>query len=38
VPCDIWIPAARPDVLNRETAGRIQARIVAQGANIPCTG
>jgi glutamate dehydrogenase/leucine dehydrogenase len=37
VPCEIWIPAARPDVLTRENAGRLQARIVAQGANIPCT-
>ncbi len=37
VPCDIWIPAARPDVLNKENAGRLNARIVAQGANIPCT-
>jgi glutamate dehydrogenase/leucine dehydrogenase len=37
VPCDIWIPAARPDVLNKGNAGRLKARIVAQGANIPCT-
>jgi glutamate dehydrogenase/leucine dehydrogenase len=37
VPCDIWIPAARPDVLNKENAARVKARIVAQGANIPCT-
>jgi glutamate dehydrogenase (NAD(P)+) len=37
IPCDIWIPAARPDVLNKENAGRLKARIVAQGANIPCT-
>jgi glutamate dehydrogenase (NAD(P)+) len=37
VPCDIWIPAARPDVLTRENVSRIRARIVAQGANIPCT-
>lgn len=37
VPCDIWVPAARPDVLTRENAERLQARIVAQGANIPCT-
>ena len=37
VPCDIWVPAARPDVLTRENAGRLKARIVAQGANIPCT-
>jgi glutamate dehydrogenase/leucine dehydrogenase len=37
VPCEIWIPAARPDVLTRENVGRLKARIVAQGANIPCT-
>ena len=37
VACDIWVPAARPDVLTRENAGRLQTRIVAQGANIPCT-
>jgi glutamate dehydrogenase/leucine dehydrogenase len=37
VPCDIWIPAARPDVLNKTNVGRLKARIVAQGANIPCT-
>ena len=37
VPCDIWIPAARPDVVDAGNAHRIQARIVAQGANIPCT-
>lgn len=37
VPCDIWIPAARPDVLSKANAGRLKARIVAQGANIPCT-
>jgi len=37
VPCEIWIPAARPDVLNKDNADRLQARILAQGANIPCT-
>ena len=37
VPCDIWVPAARPDVLTRENAGCLKTRIVAQGANIPCT-
>jgi glutamate dehydrogenase/leucine dehydrogenase len=37
VSCDIWIPAARPDVLNKNNAERLKARIVAQGANIPCT-
>lgn len=37
VPCDIWIPAARPDVIHVGNAGRLQARLVAQGANIPVT-
>ncbi len=37
VPCDIWIPAARPDVIDGANVHRLQARIVAQGANIPCT-
>lgn len=37
VPCDIWIPAARPDVIHAENVHRLQARVVAQGANIPCT-
>jgi glutamate dehydrogenase (NAD(P)+) len=35
--CDVWIPAARPDVIREENAHRLRARIVAQGANIPCT-
>ena len=37
VPCDIWIPAARPDVLRAENVGRLQAKLVAEGANIPAT-
>jgi glutamate dehydrogenase/leucine dehydrogenase len=37
IPCEIWIPAARPDVLTKANAGRLKASIVAQGANIPCT-
>ena len=37
VPCDIWIPAARPDVINAANAARLNTRMVAQGANIPCT-
>jgi glutamate dehydrogenase (NAD(P)+) len=37
VPCDIWIPAARPDVLNKDNATRLKTKIIAQGANIPCT-
>ena len=35
--CDIWIPAARPDVLREDNAGRLRAKLVAQGANIPAT-
>ncbi|MBL8671817.1 MAG: Glu/Leu/Phe/Val dehydrogenase [Alphaproteobacteria bacterium] len=35
--CEIWIPAARPDVLRADNAARLDARIVAQGANIPAT-
>lgn len=37
VPCDIWVPAARPDVLDAGNVGRLQARLVLQGANIPAT-
>jgi len=35
--CDIWIPAARPDVLNEENVHRLKAKLVVQGANIPVT-
>ena len=35
--CDIWIPAARPDVLNEKNVSRLKARLVLQGANIPAT-
>jgi glutamate dehydrogenase/leucine dehydrogenase len=37
VDCDIWIPAARPDVIRGDNAGRLRARLIPQGANIPCT-
>ena len=37
VACDIWIPAARPDVLHAGNAARLHAQLVAQGANIPAT-
>ena len=37
IECDIWIPAARPDVIRADNADRINAKIVAQGANIPST-
>ncbi len=35
VECDIWIPAARPDVLTADTVDALKARLVVQGANIP---
>lgn len=35
--CDIWIPAARPDVINEENVDRLNARLVISGANIPIT-
>ncbi|MEX2648599.1 MAG: Glu/Leu/Phe/Val dehydrogenase [Alphaproteobacteria bacterium] len=37
VDCDIWIPAARPDVIDDRNVGRLKARLVLQGANIPIT-
>jgi len=37
IPCDIWIPAARPDVVHAGNVARLRTRLVAQGANIPCT-
>jgi glutamate dehydrogenase/leucine dehydrogenase len=37
VDCDIWIPAARPDVVRADNVSRLRARLVPQGANIPCT-
>lgn len=35
--CDLWIPAARPDVLTRDNAGLIRAAAIVSGANIPAT-
>lgn len=37
VPCDIWIPAARPDVLHAGNVSRLRTKLVAQGANIPAS-
>ncbi len=37
VDCDIWIPAARPDVLTAANVIELKARLVVQGANIPAT-
>jgi glutamate dehydrogenase (NAD(P)+) len=35
--CDIWIPAARPDVIREDNVGQLKARLVIEGANIPVT-
>ena len=35
IPCDIWIPAARPDVVREDNVARLRTRLVLQGANIP---
>ncbi|HUI22342.1 MAG TPA: Glu/Leu/Phe/Val dehydrogenase [Methylocella sp.] len=37
VECDIWIPAARPDIVHTGNVARLRARLIPQGANIPCT-
>lgn len=37
VECEVWIPAARPDVIREDNAARITAKVVVQGANIPAT-
>lgn len=35
IECDIWIPAARPDVINDKNVDRLQTKLIIQGANIP---
>ena len=37
VDCDIWIPAARPDVIHKGNVDQVRAKLVVQGANIPVT-
>jgi glutamate dehydrogenase (NAD(P)+) len=37
VACELWIPAARPDVIREDNADRLQARAVVPGANIAVT-
>jgi len=37
VECEIWIPAARPDVINEHNVHTLNTKMVAQGANIPVT-
>ncbi len=35
--CEIWIPAARPDVIHADNVDQLKARLVIEGANIPIT-
>ncbi len=37
IDCDIWIPAARPDVVNEDNVRQLNTKLVVQGANIPFT-
>ena len=37
IECDIWIPAARPDVVREDNVARLKTKLVVQGANIPFT-
>lgn len=35
--CDIWIPAAGPDIINEDNVNRLKAKLIISGANIPIT-
>ncbi len=37
VACEIWIPAARPDVIREDNVDRLRTKLVLEGANIPIT-
>jgi glutamate dehydrogenase (NAD(P)+) len=37
LPCEIWIPAARPDAIRAEHVEKLKARLVVPGANIGVT-
>jgi glutamate dehydrogenase (NAD(P)+) len=37
IECEIWIPAARPDVIDESNCDHVKARMVLEGANIPVT-
>lgn len=38
VPCDVLVPAARPDAITCENADHVDTRIILQGANNPVHG
>ena len=37
IACEIWIPAARPDVINEHNVARLSTKLIVQGANIAIT-
>lgn len=37
IECDIWIPAARPDVIHKGNVDSLKTRVIVEGANIPIT-
>ncbi len=37
IPCDIWIPAARPDALRADNVDQLACKLVVQGANVAVT-
>jgi len=37
IECDIWVPAARPDVIHEGNVEQLNTRLIVQGANIPIT-
>ena len=37
IECDIWVPAARPDVIHEDNVHRLNTKMVVEGANIPIT-
>ena len=37
IPCDIFVPAARPDVIDETNVARLKCKLILQGANIPVT-
>lgn len=37
VDCEIWVPAAQPNVLSMDNVGQLRAKVVLCGANIPVT-
>jgi len=35
--CDVFVPAAQPDVISEDNAAQVNCKVILQGANIPCT-